>query len=196
MTESQLQRPIENVVTEAKIARFGRIGGTFFAIGGFLQGFVAILVGLAIVTWNYLDFATSPFSGGPTWNGLGNEYEDESILCITLWLTGFLLTILSFFAGQWAGRMLGLKKLRYGWVGIIAVIIPSIFAGISYCTIRSLMEDSFYQAVQKDPALILAIFSMMYFFPGIATGILASLGTRQKLAAIQLNETEANPSEK
>ncbi|MBL0016767.1 MAG: hypothetical protein IPP17_10005 [Bacteroidetes bacterium] len=181
MTEFQLQPPIENIVTEAKMASFRRLGGTVFAIGGFFQGLSTLLISLGILTRNYVYITASFYGEDLTWNGLWTELKSESALLIALGSTAVLLIGPSFGMGRWAGRKIGLKKLRYGWVGLITAIILSVFASICMCFIACMLDDELAKDFWHDGTMILSLFTAMYLLPGIATGIVSGLVVRQRI---------------
>ncbi|MEY3444632.1 MAG: hypothetical protein RLZZ519_2913 [Bacteroidota bacterium] len=191
MTESQLQPSIENVVTEATVARFGRIGGTIFAIGGFFQGLSTLLISLGILTRNYVYITASFYGEDLTWNGLWTELKSESALLIALGSTAVLLIGPSFGMGRWAGKMIGLKKLRYGWVGLITALVLSVFASIGMCFIACMLDDELAEDFSHDGTMILSLFMSLYLLPGIATGIVSGLVVRQRLRSVSKTTSEA-----
>ncbi len=191
MTESKALPPNNNSVTAAEIARFQRVGGLVFAIGGFIQGLLTILVVLAILARNYVYHAASFYGADPTWSGLWDELRFEMPLWISLGSATVLLMIPSFLMGRWGGRVIGLKKLRYGWVGLISVVILSVFASSCMCFIGILLDDELANDFRRHGTRILALFTLIYLVPGIVTGIVSGLTVRQRIRSESKQTAEA-----
>lgn len=157
------------------------MGGLVFAIGGLIQGLLTLLIVLAILARNYVYITASFYGEDLTCKGLWMELKSESALWIALGSTAVLLLGPSFLMGRWAGKMIGLKKLRYGWVGLISSLILSVFASTCMCFIACMLDDELAKDFWRYGTLILSQFTGIYLLAGIATGIASGLVVRQRL---------------
>jgi hypothetical protein len=86
-------------------------------------------------------------------------------------------------SGRWAGRRIIVHRKPYGWIGLLTLLMPAIFATIVGVNAVSLYLEGnlFFQGKDFENNVVepgMLFFAMLYL-PGIIVGILGGLFTRQ-----------------
>jgi hypothetical protein len=162
-------------------AQARRLGGVIFPIGAVVQGFLTGLIVLGVMTRNYYYLTRNFYDEPLTWKGLMQEYAEGSPLLIGIAISVLAMAIAAIWLGRWAGISIGVKKWRYGWVGMaVAILLAALATGLTL-VVCYVMDESFARDLRRDSLSISIVLGLMYFVPGLATGILSGLVVRQRL---------------
>jgi MFS family permease len=182
------------------ISQARRTGGIVFFIGSCLQGlaFLLILSLIILVTFRFNK------SDAPQ-NSELRDYLEELVHNREIYLAAFggvfVMVIASWQMGNWAGPAIGIRKRRFGWVGILAAIIPSVFGSLIFCLSAVQLMDDVKAQAERDIFQNLIVpfvgYSGIFYLAGSVTSILSGLVVRQRLRvleerAIKQSKLEAN----
>ncbi len=160
-----------------------RVGLRVFVAGALVQTIAVFLFAIALITYGlYRRTLFGPKSWSlETWR---LEMIDQIPLWVSIAVGGLALTVVSMPFGNWAGKMIGISKRGFGWVGPLAAFLPALVAGFVSITSFLLFRPTLYEVGEDsfldDFVLPSLVFSLMFFFPGILTSMMGGLVIRQK----------------
>ncbi|HEX2899430.1 MAG TPA: hypothetical protein VHS96_06895 [Bacteroidia bacterium] len=162
-----------------------RIGGRVFVLGAIVQAalYTTLLTGLlGLASW------ARTLGNGEDWTleQLAAMLEKEHRMLIGSVAGGLLLAVVALPFGRWAGKLIGIQKRGYGWVGPAAIFLPSLVGGgLGFVLAVMALHENIRRSALSDPwndfVLPVAVIGGTYFLPGIFTSILSGLAVRQSL---------------
>lgn len=161
----------------------GRIGRTSFFAAAFLQ--------MAVMVFFFFSFMWLVY----TFDLFQHRYDERSFIeylasdlkmdniGIAFIAASITYIVMAGWSGRWAGRRIIIHRKPYGWIGLLTLLMPAIFATIIGVNAVSLYLEGnlFFQGknFQNNVVEPGTLFFAMLYLPGIILGILGGLFTRQ-----------------
>jgi hypothetical protein len=161
-----------------------RVGIRVFVAGSLVQTVAVFLFGIALMT--VAVYRRTMY--GPeiwSWETWKLEMIDQIPFWVSIGIGGLASTVVSIPFGSWAGKMIGIRKRSFAWVGPLAAFLPAMVAGFVLVVTILIFRPTMYE-VGEDSFLLefllpSLVFSLLFFLPGILTSMMGGLAIRQKM---------------
>ena len=161
-----------------------RVGLRVFVLGAAIQTIAVYLFCLGI--FSYTSYSRAQFRGDVwSFEDWKTELGDQLVLWVAIGLGGLALAVASMPAGHWAGKMIGIRKYRFVWVGPVAAFFPTLVGGLTITlaafAYRSAINHYGIGSFLEDFVIPAVLFALGFYLPGIVTSLLGGLVIRQKM---------------
>ena len=178
-----------------------RIGMSVFWVAAILQMLVSGLVVASLVGYRYWEFRKEEMQDAlpgmsedqPAADFLRYGFAERFLwkfleIVPALCIAAVAYSLLCAWMGRWAGKQIGIKGTRYGWVGLGATLFPSILSAILLVItffVTDSDQSSDFQSFERDFVYPVLLFAGCFYVPGILFGIFAGLVSRQRFRGWQ-----------
>jgi hypothetical protein len=188
MTMETTMNSFRNDQREADLeAKLSGVGKRIFLVGALLQSSVAYLIWITVYTYDLFGPSTN-IAGGWSLRGWGVMLYRQNPYLLGIGVGGLALIVVSIPFGGWVGKMIGIRKKNFVWVGPMGAMLPALVAGcVDVATVLFLRPNWFNGQDGPMLAQFVAasmVFSLQYFIPGIVTSMVGGLWIRQKGMAL------------
>lgn len=173
-----MQEMYTDEVVQRRWFRRARWTGVLVFMGGAgLQMLAYLMVGMSILYYRHVQAHRLLYSSQ---RSFGEFLHEQNLMegLTACFSSGVVYILVAGFMGMWAGKQVLRQRLRYGWVGLLSMLLPALAAAFGCVLYVSVVQGKGFPKEREFPEIIL-VFTGVFYGPGSVMGVLCGLLLRQ-----------------